>query len=134
MKNLFLLPLLLTSIYSNQLDCENANTTYDLMECKKIKITKAEAVLSKYFTEGKKRFSNDIKLISLMKESQKRWLSYRESECSAVNQIWIEGSIRGIMAGQCVLDMTKRRTHKIWETYLTYEDSTPAILKEPKLK
>ena len=134
MKKLLLLPLLLTSIYSNQLDCKNANTTYDLMECKKIKITNEEAVLSTYFNEGKKRYSEDTKLISLMRESQKRWLKYRDSECSAVYQMWIEGSIRGLMAGQCVLDMTKRRTHKIWETYLIFGDSTPAILKEPKLK
>ena len=134
MKNLLLLPLLLTSIYSNQLNCKNANTTYELMECQKIKITKAEAVLSQYFTEAKKRYSNDTELISLMKESQKRWVSYRKSECSAVHQIWIEGSIRGLMAGQCVLAMTKRRTHEIWETYLIFGDSTPAVLKEPKLK
>ncbi len=112
--------------------CENASTTYSLMDSQKLKITKAEAILNKYFTEAKKRYSNDTKLISLMMESQKRWLSYRKSECSAVHQIWIEGSIRGLMAGQCVLDMTKRRTHEIWETYLTYGDSTPAILKEPK--
>ncbi len=38
-----------------------------------------------------------------------------------------------VMAGSCLLDMTKKRTHEIWETYLTYMDSTPPILKEPEL-
>lgn len=132
MKKLLLLPLLLSSIYSKQLDCKNANTTYDLMDCQKQKIANSEIVLNKYFTESKKRYNDESELIVLMEEAQKRWLKYRDSECSAVHQMWIDGSIRGLMAGQCILDMTQRRTHEILETYLTYGDSTPAVLKEPK--
>ena len=131
MKKLLLLSLFITSIYAQTLDCKNTNTTYNTMDCLKINILEAETVLNKYFTESKKRYAYDTKLISLMDESQKKWLSYRESECSAVYQMWIEGSIRVIVAGNCRLDMTKKRTHEIWETYLTYQDSTPPILKNP---
>jgi len=130
MKKLLLLSFI-TSIYAQTLDCKNASTTYNTMDCLKINIIEAETVLNHYFTESKKRYANDTKLISLMNESQKRWLSYRESECSAVYQMWIEGSIRVIVAGNCRLNMTKKRTHEIWETYLTYQDSTPPILKNP---
>lgn len=132
-KTLLLLLLFLTSIYSSPLDCKKADNTYDLMKCRKIEISKAEAILDKYFSEAKKRYKNDAELISLMEESQKKWFMYRKSECSAVYQIWVEGTIRGLIHGQCILDMTQRRTHEIWETYLTYfGDPTPPILEEPK--
>ncbi len=133
MKNiLILLTLLLLPGYSQDLDCNNANTTYELMDCQKIKITNAEEILNKYWTTSRQRYKDDKEVISRMDKSQEAWIAYRKSHCSTIHQIFIHGTVRGLMHGSCLLDMTKKRTHEIWETYLTYMDSTPAILREPK--
>ena len=132
-KILILLTLLLTLGYSQTLDCNNAVTTYDRMDCQKIEIAKVEKTLNKYWHASRQRYKDDKEVVSHMDKSQKVWIAYRKAHCDVIYQIWIDGSIRGLMAGNCLLDMTKKRTHEIWETYLTYMDSTPPILKEPEL-
>jgi len=69
-------------------------------------------------------------MIAYMKKSQKAWESYMDAECSALYGT-IGGTIQGIVGGNCIIAMTKRRTYEIWKNYLTYGDSTPSILKEP---
>ena len=132
MRNILIFTLLLLPGYAQDLDCSNANTTYSLMDCQKIKIVNEEEMLNKYWTESKERYKGDKEVITLMDKSQESWMIYRKAHCNTIYQIWIQGSIRGLMYGSCILDMTKKRTHEIWETYLTYMDSSPAILKEPK--
>ena len=102
------------------------------MDCQKLEIAKYEAVLENYWDKSLERYKDNIQVLDLMKKSQYQWLKYRSTECSTVHQIWIDGTIRGLFHGQCFLDMTKNRTHMIWDRYLTYVDSTPAILAEPK--
>ncbi len=46
---------------------------------------------------------------------------------------WAQGSVRGAMAGYCLLKQTRRRTYDLWDAYVTYVDTTPPILPEPKL-
>lgn len=123
---------LLTAGYSQTLDCKNANTTYDLMDCQKIEIADAEKNLDKYLSASKQRYADDKDVISLMEKSQEVWIAYRKAHCNAIHQIWNDGTVSGLMHGSCFLNMTKKRTHEIWEAYLTYMDSTPAILNEPK--
>ena len=36
------------------------------------------------------------------------------------------------MHGKCLLEQTRRRTHDVWKAYLTFMDSTPPLLPEPK--
>ena len=133
MSRILLILLLLTITHANNLDCSNSNNnTYELMSCQKIEIVKYEAVLEKYWNKSLERYKDNIKVLDLMKKSQEQWLKYRSAECSTVHQIWIDGSIRGLFHGKCLLDMTKNRTHMVWDRYLTYIDSTPAILAEPK--
>ena len=125
--------LLLKVTHANNLDCSNLNNnTYELMDCQKIEIVKYEAVLEKYWNKSLERYRDNTQVLDLMKKSQNLWFKYRNAECSTVHQIWINGTIRGLFHGECLLDMTKNRTHMIWDRYLKYEDSTPAILPEPK--
>jgi len=115
-------------------DCnKNDQTTYGLMDCQKLEIEASKKMLNKYFNRSLERYSEDKKMIAYMKKSQKAWDSYMDAECSAVYRT-IGGTMQGIVGGNCIIDMTKRRTHEIWENYLTYADSTPAILSEPLSK
>jgi len=133
MKNIILLLSLITLISAQELSCKDkAHNTYELMDCQKIEIKQYESVMQRYLLKSIERFKDKKELIPLMEKSQKYWLAYRKLECSAIYKQWVEGSIRGLMHGQCLIDMTKRRTHEIWENYLTYIDSTPVVLAEPK--
>lgn len=133
MKYIILILLIWMTIDDKELNYNNPNNnTYELMDCQKIEIAKYESILNKYWTKSLERYKNDAEVIRLMKKSQSQWLKYRRAECSTVHQIWIDGTIRGLFHGQCLIDMTKQRTNLIWYTYLTYMDSTPAILPEPK--
>lgn len=99
-------------------DCnKNDQTTYGLMDCQKVEIEKYTKVMNRYFTKALLR-QEDKELIKMMKESQNMWVSYEDAECRAVYQKWIHGTIRGLMAGSCTIEMIKQRTHKIWEEYL----------------
>ncbi|SFV70209.1 hypothetical protein MNB_SV-3-766 [hydrothermal vent metagenome] len=94
------------------------------MDCQKLEIEASKKMLNKYFNRSIERYGEDKKMIAYMKKSQKVWESYMDAECSALYRTIGGGTIQGIVGGNCIIDMTKRRTHEIWENYLTYGDST----------
>ena len=65
-------------------------------------------------------------------DAQAKWQEYKSKQCEAVYLRWQQGTIRGPKAVRCDLDLTRQRTHRIWSDFLTYPDSTPPILPEPK--
>jgi len=101
---------------------KNDQTTYGLMDCQKVEIEKYTKKMNNYFAKALE-IQEDKELINMMKKAQ--------IECSAVYQKWIDGTIRGLMGGSCSIKLIKRRTHDIWEAYLTYMDSSKSILPEP---
>ncbi len=129
---LVLLLLLNEAFASEAIDCEAAITTIEINVCKGREVETAEATLNKYFLASINRNSNDQEVIKMVRKSQETWEQYREEHCSAIYQMWIEGTIRGAMYGQCKLQLTKDRTYELWRSYLTYMDSTPPVLPEPK--
>ena len=74
----------------------------------------------------------DEALVSSIKVAQKSWQTYMTAHCDSVYTQWRDGSIRGLMALSCKTKLTKQRTHEVWENFLTYMDSTPPVLPEPK--
>ena len=105
-------------------------TTYGLMDCQKVEIEKYTKKMNTYFAKAL-QIQEDKELITMMKEAQTKWVAYEDAHCSAVYQRWIGGTISGLMSGSCSLRLIKRRTHDIWEEYLTYMDSSKPILPEP---
>lgn len=118
--------------FANQLDCENAVTTIEINICIGQEIVVANHSLSQYILKAKERYTAKATVIALIDQSQQDWLVYRQSHCDAVYDIWSDGSIRGVMFGECMLKLTEQRTHQIWDDYLTYMDDTPPLLPEPK--
>ena len=68
-----------------------------------------------------------------LEAGQSAWEAYKTSHCDSVYTIWMDGTIRGAMTLSCQINLTEARTHEIWSSYLTYMDSTPAIMPEPEL-
>ncbi|WP_150304560.1 lysozyme inhibitor LprI family protein [Pseudomonas saliphila] len=113
-------------------DCGNALTTLEINQCAAIELELAQSELAKYLEVSFEHNANDPELIESIKVAQQDWLEYMSSHCDSVYTKWREGTIRDVMAISCKTQLTEQRTHEVWANFLTYMDSTPPVLPEPK--
>lgn len=64
--------------------------------------------------------------------SQMLFEQHVNSECRATYERFAMGSIRNAEAQACRLQLFNARTRDLWSRWLTYPDSTPPDLPEPK--
>ena len=114
------------------LDCANAWTTVDMNRCMGEELAAAERELERYLAKSVERYADDGVSVDAIRRGQKAWLEYREAHCGAVYTIWRDGTIRSAMGAGCKLDLTQRRAKSLWESFLTFGDSSPPLLPEPK--
>jgi uncharacterized protein YecT (DUF1311 family) len=112
--------------------CPDAVTTLDMDHCIAAIVQRAQERQAKYLAAAIARYADESEVTDRIKASDAAFSEYERAECGAVYQLWIEGSIRNVMALQCKLVLIDRRTHTIWRNWLTYMDSTPPILPEPE--
>ncbi|MEZ8626195.1 lysozyme inhibitor LprI family protein [Vibrio splendidus] len=124
---------LLASASDDVIDCENAMNTIEINQCAAIELESAQAELDKYLAASFEHNAYDAELVASIKKAQESWQAYMSAHCSSVYTQWRDGSIRGVMALSCKTTLTKQRTHEVWANFLTYMDSTPPVLPEPKL-
>ncbi|MEL0659448.1 lysozyme inhibitor LprI family protein [Psychromonas arctica] len=120
-------------VVSDEIDCNNMISTLDINYCAGVELSKAELEMTAYLAKSKERNSDDKELIAAIDNAQQAWGVYIEAHCSSIYTMWREGSIRGVMSLNCKTKLTKQRTHEIWSNFLTYMDSTPPVLPEPKV-
>ncbi|MEZ9646447.1 lysozyme inhibitor LprI family protein [Vibrio sp. 10N.261.52.C2] len=114
-------------------DCENAMNTIEINHCAAIELESAQAELDKYLAASFEHNAYDAQLVASIKKAQESWQAYMTAHCDSVYTQWRDGSIRGVMALSCKTTLTKQRTHEVWANFLTYMDSTPPVLPEPKI-
>ena len=124
---------LLASASDDAIDCENAMNTIEINQCAAIELESAQAELDKYLAASFEHNDYDAELVASIKKAQESWQAYMSAHCNSVYTQWRDGSIRGLMALSCKTTLTKQRTHEVWANFLTYMDSTPPVLPEPKL-
>ncbi|EAP95923.1 lysozyme inhibitor LprI family protein [Vibrio splendidus] len=124
---------LLASASDDVIDCENAMNTIEINHCAAIELESAQAELDKYLAASFEHNDYDAELVASIKKAQDSWQAYMSAHCNSVYTQWRDGSIRGVMALSCKTTLTKQRTHEVWVNFLTYMDSTPPVLPEPKL-
>ena len=115
------------------LDCEKPSSTLEINECASIKLESADAELARYLKACFKHNADDPELVKSIKAAQTKWKDYMSAHCSSVGTMWRSGTIRGSMFLSCKIYLTKQRTHEVWRQFLTYMDSTPPVLPEPKV-
>jgi uncharacterized protein YecT (DUF1311 family) len=116
-----------------QIDCGNVVSTLDINQCASIELDLAQAELIKYLAASYKHNDYDTELIEAIKLAQNDWQTYSTSHCDSVYTQWRDGTIRVVIAISCKSDLAKQRTYEIWQNFLTYRDSTPPVLPEPKM-
>ncbi|ALE17911.1 hypothetical protein AMC99_02638 [Altererythrobacter epoxidivorans] len=112
--------------------CTDAITTIDMDQCYADVLGRADERREAYLAKAVERHADRPELGKEIEASDAAFLAYRDAECGAVYEDWKEGTIRGVMGLACRIDMTDRRTLTIWRNWLTYMDSTPPALPEPK--
>ena len=114
----------------------SGSDTISINACADAEFKRTDAVLNRYYQAAQHRLQEEkqTKTAALLVQSQRSWIAYRDAECDAVYQNWIDGTIRGSMAIGCKINLTQIRTYAIWRNWLTYMDSTPPILPRPDIK
>lgn len=95
-------------------------------------LDEADALLARYLTAAQARIDKDFGSKPNLKAAQAAWARYRDVECGDVFDLWVQGTYRTMADSECMLRLTQQRTHEVWRAYLTYQDSTPPLLPEPK--
>jgi uncharacterized protein YecT (DUF1311 family) len=112
--------------------CYDSKSTVEDTKCMSAEIDKADRALREYLEAAKERLSRDkVKGLNL-DAAQAEWSRYRTMHCGDVYLYWVEGTYRYRASAQCQIDLARSRTHDIWAAYLTFVDSTPALLPEPE--
>lgn len=120
---------------SNASHCPGSSTP-EIDACLAGRFANADAELNRYYKAAIKRLREERERTSKQKlvQAERSWVAYRTSECGAVYENWIGGSIRGSMALDCQIRLTRMRTYSIWRHWLTYMDSTPPLLPRPDIE
>lgn len=132
MREIALIALLaMIPVYSYAELCGENKITLAINECLMQKVEVSEQRLAAYLSRIQKKYSDEPKTLSLLDNSQSMWRSFRKEFCRSVYQEFAEGTVGNSIYARCNLQQTDRRTHDLWEWYLTYWDSTPPDLQEP---
>nr|WP_320165473.1 lysozyme inhibitor LprI family protein [uncultured Methylophaga sp.] len=132
-RTLALLSLLLSFPVIAESDCASAFTTLEINACLNEELQDKKDIMQQYLAAAKQRYSDETKVVTAIEAGQSAWETYKKSHCDSVYTIWMDGTIRGAMTLSCQINLTEARTHEIRSSYLTYMDSTPAIMPEPEL-
>lgn len=137
MKQYCLLALLLFTTLSQAeetTNCQETQTTIEFNDCLIEELQKEKKILSKYVKASIERYKEVPELIAEINIAQRKWEEYVETHCDSIYTLWEEGSIRNAMALSCRIKLNKQRTHNLWSDFLTYMDSSPPVLPEPKFQ
>lgn len=111
--------------------CHKHRSNTEEHECELHGPQAVQNVMAAYFNTILKLYNDDALFIQSLNKSQSTWDVYREEHCSAVYNHWRRGTIRNAKYSECEIKVTQKRTHILWEEFLTTEDSSPPYLPEP---
>jgi len=131
-----------------QLDCPGnpKNTTADMNDCYGHKDEQVISIQIKYEAAARKRLEDEVnnplysephlheplqKTLDAYDAETKAWDKLREIASKATYTNWEGGTIRGVMSSRRDIEIRELRIHDVWENWLLYMDSTPAVLPEP---
>lgn len=115
-------------------------TTYDLDDCMSKKSAAVEAVEAKYVDTARQRIVAEAddpagsrqQTLDAFDAENRAWDALIAAGSHATDVEWQAGTIRGMKATAREIMLIELRIHNQWQNWLRYEDSTPAVLPEPK--
>ena len=86
---------------------------------------------AEYLAAAKERHKDDAEMLAVIDKGEEAFTQYSNAECSAIYASFGMGSIRNLEAILCSNKLLQRRTHTVWQHWLTFADSTQPLLPEP---
>lgn len=110
-------------------DCNG--TTLEMNECMAAIRERASERKARYLAAAVAGNADRPDLVALIRQSDAAFEAYRAAECEAVYTDYEGGTIRTIQGLGCEIRLIDERTRTIWQTWLTYMDSTAPELPAP---
>lgn len=124
-----------------QLGCPNNHqrNTIEMNQCSMTIVNQLKAIEGKYVQAIYTRINSDYKddpetlneLLVYIDEENKAWDDLINAASESTYTYWKGGTIRGVMGSGRKINLMKYRIHNQWQSWLTYMDSSPAVLPEP---
>ena len=91
--------------------CASAQSQAEMNICAGKAYKEADVVLNQVYRQLVSKLDAEEK--TQLKEAQTAWLKYRDSNCEFVADQYKGGSIRPMIHGLCLADMTRNRTSEL---------------------
>lgn len=101
--------------------CERAETTADMRACLSGALRAAERDMQRYLEAARR----EARPPEALEKSQAAWGAYRDAACRAAAGQYEGGSLRPVVALDCLLRLTRERTLEIWRAWLANEGALP---------
>ena len=95
------------------LDCANAGSTADMMQCADADYKAADKQLNQSYAALKKTLDADG--VKLLLDSQRAWLKFRDTNCAVAADQMRGGSLAPVINLGCLADMTSKRAKELDE-------------------
>ncbi len=100
--------------------CSDTSATQELEKCLRQEVTKADARLNASYKSvlsalerAKKDNPGADESRKKLVAAQRAWIQFRDNDCDAIYALHIEGSLRGVLYLQCIIDHTNGRTDEL---------------------
>ena len=120
--------------------CAEATTTLAMGECLAREVGRAERRLERVLAAAEARLERErseawrpaaIEPPVDLAAGQRLWLAYRQAHGGAIASRWRGASLRPVVTAECLLRLTRQRSHELWSAFLTFPDGTPPLLPDP---
>lgn len=90
---------------------DSANTTVAMGHCIKTETTQQDARLNKAYKGLMGKLDDAQK--KRLRGVQRNWISYRDANCQFHGSAYAGGTLAGVAAGTCLMDMTRERAAEL---------------------
>ena len=101
--------------------CERAETTAGIRACLSERLGAAEKDMRRYLEAARR----EARPPEALEKSQVAWTGYRDAACHAAAGQYEGGSLRPVVALDCLVRLTRERTLELWRAYLANEGALP---------
>ena len=107
--------------------CAEATTTLAMTECLMVEVRRADAELERILLTAQQRIQGEQPID--LAATQRLWVAYRQAHCGDIASRWRGASLRPVVTAECLLRLSRTRSHELWSAYLR---SPEGAAPEPK--
>lgn len=106
-----LMSLFAVSAFANDVNCDDAVSTYDMKICESQRYEIQDKRLNDQYAKLMKK--NDKQGQSKLKAAQRAWIAYRDAECDYAADSMRGGTLEGLIGLSCMTEKTKTRADEL---------------------